>query len=218
MTETIKPESTAIAQMQQVRVNSRETMRAQLLANAARVKGVLEKRFKEIDDENMRAIPDHLFRKYYVPLFSGEMGQSDDPLKAEKIQELILRWIDIAGSVFSRVAVIDESGMRVAIVPPLQDRNTLPLSVERQERRDLGSVFEKAVNTAASFPNQAYQDVVTELNSRFQSRVQLDTRKELREQWTQLLAQYGKSLTPGDVATKATSAGSAEIDYNDIEF
>lgn len=212
------PRSAAAQLMLQAQTNAREAMRQQLLNHIAKVEDVLKDAFARIDADDVSTIPEPLFVKYYLPLFCGELQRSEDPLKAEKIRYLLDMWVRIARNVFRAVAIIDQHGNKVAFVPPLQDRNTLPVTPDRQDRQALDSIFTEAINTSQSFPHMGHQQIVNALYNRFSTRVQTDTRDVLRKDWEVLLARYGKTLDGGSISSVPAKNNGSELNYDDVDI
>lgn len=215
-----RPQS-AIDLIKQSQVTARELARQQLVQHISKVGGVLKKALTIIDSDDMNVIPNDLFVKYYLPLFSGEMQEMDIPYKDEKIAKLIELWIRLAGNPYRPVAIINEQNERIAIVPPLHDRNILPMSFDRPDRQTMDSMMTEATNISRAFPDQAHQYLIGSLRKRFVDRFQDGANSPLKQQWIDLLTLYGKSPTNGvTLAGQATKSSGAveDIDYNDIDI
>lgn len=64
-----------------------------------------------IKDEMINAIPEKIFVARYLPMLANKTGNVD-----------LREWIEIAGHVYNKVNVIDESGKILFSVPPLLKR------------------------------------------------------------------------------------------------
>jgi|JFJP01.1.fsa_nt_gi hypothetical protein len=157
------------------------------------IKSLMEKQFDErleflkegfasMEKYNVRNIPDIMFRTYFLPYFSGEMEDSDN--------EVLSTWINIAGSTYSAVNILDNNGKVIARVPPIHDRDVISPIVNRNE--DLSYIFKLAREKASLSPRLANNIVNDELNNRLNNLSADHDSSTLEKEWIELFQYYGK--------------------------
>ena len=165
----------------------------------------LKQMFAEVETEHIHSIPEDIFVNMFLPLFSGELTTNTT--------ELLKQWYTLAGTPYAAVNVIDAKGNVVATVPPIKNRDILPISSKRDERHSLETTFEIAKQKASLSPNLAQNIVINELNNRFLTKVNVNTNNSITEQWTALLKHYGKNLMPDSKVISNTTIGESDFEY-----
>ena len=166
---------------------------------------MLKNMFAEVEVEYMHSIPEDIFVNMFLPLFSGE--------SLENKNELLQQWYTVAGTPYAAVNVIDPNGVVVAVVPPILNRNAIPVVAKREGRGSLETLFDHARQKATMSPNLAQNIVINELKGRFLEKAETGPNSGLTAQWEALLAHYGKSLVPS-VKVNAINANIADdFDY-----
>lgn len=163
---------------------------------------IIKGMFKEVEEANTRSLDEDIFVKFFLPLFSGENTNDKEKLLNE--------WYKIAGTPYSHVNLYDKSGLLVAVVPPILDRNILPVPTGRENAMDLDTMFDIAKQKASLSPNIAHGIVVNDLKNRYLSKIKHVPNPELVEKWRKLLAHFNKSIVPGK---EGPSSSQSESDF-----
>ena len=166
---------------------------------------MLKSMFAEVEEEHIHSIPENIFVNMFLPLFSGE--------SKDNRTELLEQWYTVAGTPYTSVNIINEQGIIVAVVPPILNRNAIPVVAKREERRSLDTMFDYAKQKASLSPNLAHSVVITELNGRFLSKAEDTPNTDISAKWEALLAHYGKALVPKQ-AVNAINSNDSDFDYD----
>ena len=181
-------------------------MREQLWRSLEARTESLKQQFAQVEDANIRSVPEDIFLYHFLPTFSGE--------NKENIQGVLSYWYAISGTPYAPVKVINEHGTVVAVVPPVLDREALPVTGKRNERGgDMDSVFENARQKASLSPNLAQSMIVGELEKRFLNKVTDKPNSKIQEQWIALLKHYGKSKDQSKQMPTLTHSSTNESDF-----
>lgn len=157
--------------------------------------------FSDIVPSVERKIPEVLFVKHFLAWFAGEQKDTDG--------QLMRNWRQIAGSVLNPVMIIDETGADVIKVPPLHDRNVVPIRVKRAA--DVGFMLDKSAKVAALNPNLADKQLEKELEGNYLADKKHEADPQLVAEWKALLTHFGKGETP-TAGPASTAGGSDEIE------
>lgn len=140
--------------------------------------------FEQLDRLDVRTIPENIFVHHFLPVFSGE--------KTENVQEALAMWVNIAGSNFHSVNVVNPQGEVVAQVPPLQNNNALDPS---KKHTNLAYTLKEAQVKSELSPMAAQSLLSNQLIGKLDNMTQdiAEKNKPLEQRWTDLLAKYGKA-------------------------
>lgn len=175
-------------------------IRAQQRADFQRRMNNLESELKDVAQINVRTIPEAIFVRDFLPLFSGEIIDTE--------HNLLSYWYVIAGTPYHPVNIISAAGTFVIQVPPVLDRKAI--SNNPSTKGSLGAVFEEAKQKAYLSPVLSERIINNELNSRFLSGNDQSTDLALVTQWNALLRHYGKGVSP---VTAQTVSAVEESDF-----
>lgn len=153
----------------------------------------LQSEFNALDKEDVRSLPEGIFVRDFLPLFSGE--------SVENRETLLGYWYLIAGTPYHPVNLVDEAGRVVVQVPPLQDRNVL--SAKPNNAKELSVVFEEAKQKSSLSPALGQQMIAAALNSQLQTKTTTTVNETWSKQWETVLSRYGKTLSKSAAGVNA---------------
>jgi hypothetical protein len=144
----------------------------------------IKEQFKQLDKLDVRTIPEAIFVHHFLPVFSGE--------RTENAQEALSMWVNIAGSNFHPVNVVNDVGEVVAQVPPLQNNGALDPS---NSASNLSYAIKESNAKANLSPLSAQAMLTNQLTNKLTSMTaDLESKNKHHEQmWTDLLSKYGKA-------------------------
>lgn len=165
---------------------------------AASMKKLFDTQFPKVQ----RKIPEVIFVTYFLQWLAGRVKDTDGSLRQQ--------WLNIAGSFQDPVMIIDKDGKDVRLVPPLNDRSVIGVRM-RQTRvapgtrgdTSVGSMLERAANTATLNANMANAQLQNTLINNFVGNVETQASDELVKAWVELLDHYG-------VITAVSASGLSE--------
>lgn len=156
--------------------------------------------FDQLDKLNIRSIPENIFVFNFLPFFCGE--------KVENSNYLLNTWLDIAGSNYKPVNVVDNNGKVVITVPPIHDNNAIEPVTNRRD--DLSYMFRESREKSTLSPNLGINIVNDALGSRFHKVIRDTQNSPIKEKWLALFRHYGK--TPALLDTPKEVEGD-DFDY-----
>ncbi len=130
-----------------------------------------------------RNIQEEDFKRLFLPWFAGEQKDTDG--------QLMQVWLNVAGSPYASVDLVNEMGTVVGVVPPIQDRNVIPIKSDRGDT-SLDYLFMRANNTASLSPKAAVNELAVGLKKRFGNTYDQQSLAGARQKWVELLQHYGK--------------------------
>lgn len=173
----------------------------QLLADITKKVGELKRGFELAEQTDLRTVPEALFVRDFLPLFSGKDTTNRD--------HLLATWYMIAGSPYEVVNIINHLGDVVAQVPPVLNKNAITIPTTRGN--NLASVFEEAKQRSAMSPRLGDGIINAELQKRLDSmELERDT-QAMSPAWRALLNHYDKGA-PG-VSKAAVSNNADDSDF-----
>jgi hypothetical protein len=143
----------------------------------------IKEQFQQLDRLDVRTVPENIFVHHFLPVFAGE--------KKENVQETVAMWVNIAGSNFHPVNVVNNQGQVVAQVPPLQNNKALDPS---KSTSNLAYAVKESRAKAELSPIGAQAMLTNQLSSKLDNMTQDFTSKNkpLEDMWMDLLNKYGK--------------------------
>ena len=149
--------------------------------------------FSLVGSDNKKKFPEALFKRHYVEFFSG--------VKSEHDATLLQHWYSIAGSPFEEVDLTDSHGNVVATVPPLLNRDIIPVVTVRQQGADVDFVMETARQQATLSPRLAVTRMATSLNEKF---IKPDdaTTDQAKLRWDTFMSRYGSNIVTSNSQAK----------------
>ncbi len=160
----------------------------------------LKEGFEIIDKANLPTVPEFIFVRDFLPLFSGQ----NDANKAELLQA----WNLISGTPYIPVNVVDTRGSTIIQVPPLLDRTSLVPTMGNK----MGNIFSEANQRSHMSPIMADRIISQELDQKLNGNMERTPNPVLEEQWKKLFEHYGVQ------AATAGKPTSAKADDNDSDF
>lgn len=144
----------------------------------------IKEQFNQLDRLDVRTIPEAIFVHHFLPVFSGE--------RTENAQEALSMWVNIAGSNFHPVNVINNQGDVVAQVPPLQNNRVLDPA---KSASNLSYAVTESNARANLSPLGAQAMLTNQLTNKLTSMTaDLESKNKPHEQmWADLLSKYGKA-------------------------
>lgn len=125
------------------------------------------RRIMDVPDSNpnTRRFPEHLFRRNFLPIISGEAYRAlPEGKTAEELhEEATGLWLNIAGSMYAEVDVVDGFGKVVFTMPALADTSGLNTTLEVSDP-GLASVTENYHRKISGLPEFAARDLTVGLN------------------------------------------------------
>lgn len=159
-----------------------------------------------------RKIPELILRTYFLDWFSGKVKDTDGSIRVQ--------WLNIAGSMYEPVMIVDANGNAVRRVPPLCDRNVVGVAMRTAEGKSktdpsVGSLLERANNTATLNANMANNQLATKLSDNFLATTTSSANAELVAEWRELLAYYGVTENANsEIANKPNSDTPSTFDFD----
>lgn len=171
----------------------------QLLADLTKKITALKNDFAQAELLEPATIPEGIFVRDFLPLFSGKDTSNREALLAN--------WYLIAGSPYASVNIVDQFGTLVIKVPAILDRDAITIPTARGN--NFLTVFEEAKQRSAISPSLGDSIINAELQNRLNNMVSTEGPKGMSAEWTQLLRHY-KVL---DGAKPAAQLGAGESDF-----
>jgi hypothetical protein len=159
--------------------------------------------FDSLNQLNVRSIPEVLFVNNFLPLFCGEISN-----KLPMFNDLLNVWLNIAGTNYSPVNVVDNKGNVIIVVPPINDKDILKPIISRTE--DIAYVFMEAKAKSVMSPSIGANIIAEGLGSRISSLITQEKPTTIQEQWTKLFTHYSKM---GKVKPKSIVTDGVEDDF-----
>jgi hypothetical protein len=146
----------------------------------------IKQQFEQLDKLDVRTVPENIFVHHFLPVFSGE--------KTENVQEALSMWVNIAGSNFHPVNIVNGNGEIVAQVPPIQNNTVLDPS---NRASNLSYAVKEANAKAGLSPLGAQAMLTNQLTNKLTNMTaDLNSKNKPHEQmWNDLFNKYGKSST-----------------------
>jgi hypothetical protein len=143
----------------------------------------IEEGFQALSVVNTSNVPESIFIRDFLPLFSGEIKD------IEQMNYLLSMWYLIAGTPYNVVNVVGKNGKFIIAVPPVLDRSII---ANKSSQYALDAIFEEAKQKSVLSPNLGQKIINDELNDRFLNESKNEASSELTAQWITLLTYYGK--------------------------
>lgn len=181
--------------MSQLKASGIQEAQSQMLHNQIQS---IKEQFQQLDQLDVRSVPENIFIHHFLPVFCGE--------RTENVQETVAMWVNIAGSNFHPVNVVNNSGEVVAQVPPLQNNKALDPS---RSHSNIAYALKESQAKADLSPIAAQNALTNQLGSKLDNMTEgTDVRnKPLEEKWTELLTKYGKVDTKKASSAEDDGAG-----------
>lgn len=179
--------------------------------------------FEELVAEPMRnpaKLPEHIFKNVFLPYFSGQK-----PIEGT---DILAHWYSIAGSPLLEVAVIDDSGVTLFNVPPIQ-RTSIYNPMANSAKS--GAKVEMSIGEISAFAERL-STTIPQRGANFQERAMEDKLEQIttvdealnddQKRWEDILARYKEK--PPEASLKTSTLGlsqkpkTQEIPYDDLEF
>lgn len=171
-------------------------------------------------DDHRGKIPEHIFVGYFLPYFR-QVIHNQEELTAElkeRREKILTDWISVAGTAFNEVAVIDNLGKVLFIVPGLNSTRVI-----NPVRKDGAPSFETIANMAErlqlvspaksqEYQNQRLHDKVKDMSDgkhRF---------KENEQKWLDIFNRYPDQQEIAKKQATKPSAGSGDLTEDDIIY
>lgn len=142
-------------------------------------------------DEEIRKVPEPVFRELFYPYLSGDRDETQGA-------EVVAQWAGVAGSTSAEVSVVDSEGVEVFRVPPMLDTNLVNLTGRKVK---LTSVFKQYVDEMRIHEGMATASLTQGLAAKQQELVSSDAVTTNDEKWGKIAAYYSKNHRPGTVPT-----------------
>jgi hypothetical protein len=160
----------------------------------------LKEGFAQIAEQDIPTVPEAIFVRDFLPLFSGEVVTGS--------AELLSAWYLIAGSPYNAVHVVNTFRQTVATVPPILSRDiAFP---DAGVGGSLLHAFEVAKQSAAMSPRLATRMIDEQIAIRYTPIASTDELQALEVAWKALMSHYGK----GPVVPTSKAAASEESDLD----
>jgi hypothetical protein len=154
-----------------------------------------------------RELSKDLFIINFLPYFCGEQVADKEVLRA---------WFNVASTPFHSVRIV-ENGQTVAIVPPIQDIEAFsPISGDKRRQNNTPSIIEQSELRAAINPIAGVSTAADGLTARFLT-TEFQPSDKHRKAWEDMLAIFGKTLTPGQASASAPGASTSERSNEELE-
>jgi len=173
----------------------------QLVADMKRRKESLEQAFSALEDGNVRSIPEAIFVRDFLPMFSGQ------PVPNK--QELLKTWFLIAGTPYIPVNVVDANGNKIIQIPAVHDAaqlNPAPNSAEVS----LGVVATEAEQASRQAPRFGDAVISRALAGRIH---RVEAPREPSAGWQAVFAHYKVGAYAPAVAEAAKKVDPNESDF-----
>jgi hypothetical protein len=157
---------------------------------------------EELSNSNISTIPEPIFVRDFLPMFSGEVPQNMD---------LLSMWYLISNGPFEPVNVVTNAGKFVIRIPPFKYRDALP--VWEKEETINGILMENESLKAIS-PRAAQNAFAGQLDQRYfgEGNTFETNASTIQEEWKKVMIHYGK-LKDNKIAVNLASSQDDEIEY-----
>ena len=144
-----------------------------------------------------RSIPEIEFLRGFYAFFRGEVKDHNDALKVHR------NWVQVAGSQFDEVQIIDAAGRPLYVVPSIATSEAIRTSVKRQGGLLYNAIPADAHNAQmnAQLPSQAQEAIYESLSKNIQD--DETAMVEHKKKWDDLIAFFDKRLGLTPLASKA---------------
>ena len=177
----------------------------QLKKRASASTEILKRDFEAAVRQSNNRFPEHLFIKHYLGFFSGQKSDND--------AQLLTTWYNIAGTPYSEVDLVDRNANVVATVPPVLNRDVIPVVKNNRKSLNVDQALEIARQQATLSPKMAQSRLSNSLNERF---IQPDekTTDAANNRWTAFLEKYNGTPTGVIAPVKEKPLASDMFDYD----
>jgi hypothetical protein len=152
-------------------------------------------------------LEEYIFLNVFIPLFAG-----DEKLLYDVTFQT---WINVAGSPYKEVAIVDTKGKVLFIVPPILDRTAIKSSTDQQT--PISSIVESAQQFARIHPNQGKAFIANELNKRAMLMKLPANMLNFLETWNSIFKRYGRpEIMPLDQTTVKPVSKTSENDFEEL--
>lgn len=179
----------------------------QLRADMFRRQEDLRAQFAALDDGNVRKIPEEIFVRDFLPLFSG-----DKSIPPPTRISLLQTWYLIAGTNAMPVNVVDKAGNKIIQIPPVHEATQLNPTPPDNAMHDMSTQAEEAAQAARQSPRLGDAVLARALNNRL---APVPTPKEASPAWQAVFDHYkvgpkyrNQAAAPGTPAAASNDGGS----------
>jgi len=158
--------------------------------------------FSALDEENVRSVPEVIFVRDFLPLFSGK--------PVPNAQDRLATWYLIAGTPYMPVNIVNQHGQKVIQVPPVLDGAQLNPASRGSRGLGMGALVEDAAQQGFISPRAADGALVAALSDRVH-RVEIP--KTVSPEWQAVFDHYAEGKLEGkSAAEKAADPGESDFE------
>lgn len=134
-----------------------------------------------VNNIQVKTISEKIFRDYFLPCFLGNPSS----------QHWVAEWIGIAGSPSAEVAVINEQGEELFLVPPMIASTSMALAQHQFGQARMNDIFAHTSNVANNSPHQAMVFMTSALGQRAPHMAGVHTLDSVIARWQAIYERYG---------------------------
>jgi hypothetical protein len=186
-------------------VNRVDTVGDEIRRAATIRTNALMRDFAMMLSDSRKRIPENIFRRHFVAFFSGVKSAYD--------AELLEHWYKIAGTPYEEVDLVDERGNVVATVPPVLDRDSIPIVATRQPGMSVDFALDNEAQQATLSPRLATTRLATTLTEKFVNPSE-GRKAALSQRWEELLKRYEADIPKEKKTSSESDNSTSDFDYD----
>lgn len=153
----------------------------------------------------VKKLPEKIFRDYFL---QGFLGNHPNPHWAAE-------WIGVAGSPSAEVAIIDQNGQELFLVPPLVASTSMLLNKHQIGSARINDIINHSGNLAQNSPAQAMAFMTSALGQKSQDLTGQNAIDTVMVRWQLIFQRYGVVTdTPQSQPTTLTPGEDPLFDYS----
>ena len=154
-----------------------------------------------VDKQDRRELPEALFKELYLPYFAGQDNINSRP-------DLIEKWLNVAGTGFSEVNLINDSGEVIATVPGLSSTLHLQVSTSSVNLSDACRQAEIVGSQIKSLGTRYFNSALLAREKELIDTIVPDSLESVKQKWNEVFQHFGIDVN----AVRANNASSNTSD------
>ena len=152
-------------------------------------------------------LEEYIFANVFIPLFAGDENLLYDVT--------FQTWINVAGSPYKEVDIIDNKGKVLFAVPPILDR--LSINSTSDQRIPIASVVASAQQFSRVHPSQGKAFLANALNKRAMVMKVPANMLKFLERWNKIFTRYGRhEIMPLEQSNTPIVNKTSEADFEEL--
>ncbi len=161
-------------------------------------------------DALRNTIPENVFVTHFLPFFSGNRNSQTD-------NDVVAKWIAVAGTPMAEVNVMDDSGEVIYTVPPLLDTSIIDV-VKRSAANSLSNIYTNKEVHSRNIPAAGETYLMEALDEKTRDVLKpSEHASEYEKRWANIFSRYGIQMPEGEKAQESatkSNEGPEELEYD----